>query len=59
MSFRRSACGRRGASAHGNAGRANEWRLMPTLVGMSVEQERARLKQVGSRGKTSCEFCGR
>jgi hypothetical protein len=32
---------------HGNAGRANEWRLMPTLVGMSVEQARARLKQVG------------
>ena len=32
---------------HGNAGKATEWRLMPTLVGMSVEQARARLKQVG------------
>lgn len=32
---------------HGNAGKANEWRLMPTLVGMSVAQARARLKQVG------------
>jgi hypothetical protein len=32
---------------HGNAGKANEWRLMPTLVGRSVEQARARLKQVG------------
>lgn len=32
---------------HGNAGKATEWRLMPTLVGMSVEQARARLKQAG------------
>lgn len=32
---------------HGNAGKANEWRLMPTLVGLSVVQAQARLKQIG------------
>jgi beta-lactam-binding protein with PASTA domain len=31
----------------GNEGKVTEWRLMPTLIGMTVEQARARLKQVG------------
>jgi beta-lactam-binding protein with PASTA domain len=37
----------RGSPWHGNAGRANEWRLMPALIGMSVEQAQARLQEVG------------
>ena len=32
---------------HGNVGKLNEWRLMPDLVGMSVEQARAEMKRVG------------
>lgn len=32
---------------HGNAGKVNEWRLLPNLVGVPLEQARARLKQAG------------
>lgn len=32
---------------HGNVGKVNEWRLMPNLVGMTIEQARAEMKRVG------------
>ena len=32
---------------HGNQGRPNEWRLMPNVIGMSLEHARAVLQRVG------------
>ena len=32
---------------HGNAGKVTEWRLMPNLVGMTVDQARTEMKRVG------------
>jgi len=32
---------------HGNLGKPTEWRLMPNLIGLGVEQARAKMKRVG------------
>jgi hypothetical protein len=41
---------------HGNAGKPTEWRLMPDLIGKSIDQARAEMKRVGFSREDSVQL---